>query len=177
MKTSDDGINLIKQYEGCRLDAYKDVVGVVTIGYGHTEPGLAMGTKWTQQQCEDGLRKDLARFESSVTANCKVALTQNQFDALVCFSYNVGAPALASSTLMKLLNAGDYTGAAEQFLRWNKAGKLEVPGLTKRRQGERALFLKGVQSTPAAKASLLPDGPSEADINKSLADSEKKVLK
>jgi lysozyme len=172
MVTSDAGIQLLKGFEGCVLQAYKDVVGIITIGYGHTEPGLQMGTVWTQQQAEDQLRKDLSKFEKNIAAVCKVALTQNQFDALVCFSYNVGTGSLNGSTLLKKLNAGNAAGAAEEFLRWNKVGGKEVAGLTKRRQAERALFLKGVESKE-----LLSDGPSEADINQSLADVESKVLK
>ena len=140
MQTSQNGINLIKSSEGCKLQAYKDVVGIVTIGYGHTEPGLQMGTTWTQDQADQALAKDLVKFEKAVSAACKVQLTQDQFDALVCFSYNVGAGAMTGSTLVKKINAGDFTAAALEFLKWNKAGGEVLAGLTRRRYAESQLF-------------------------------------
>lgn len=134
------GLDLIKSFEGCKLDAYKDAVGVVTIGYGHTKTAQ-MGQRITQAQADDLLRSDIATFESAVTAAVAVLINQNQFDALVCFAFNVGAGALRGSTLLKKLNAGDYQGAANEFLKWDKADGKVLAGLTRRRKSERLLFL------------------------------------
>lgn len=140
MTIGQKGIDLIKSFEGCKLDAYKDAVGVVTIGYGHTKTAQ-MGQRITQAQADELLRSDIATFESAVTAAVTVPINQNQFDALVCFAFNVGAGALRDSTLLKKLNAGDYQGAANEFLKWDKAGGKVLAGLTRRRKSERLLFL------------------------------------
>jgi GH24 family phage-related lysozyme (muramidase) len=140
-KTSQDGVNLIKSFEGLELTAYRDPVGVLTIGYGTTK-GVSPGMRITQSQAEAFLKQDLAQFERAVNEDVKVKLTGDQFDALVSFTYNVGEGALASSTLLRLLNQGDYQGAADQFARWNKGdGGVELAGLTRRRKAEKALFL------------------------------------
>ena len=139
MHTSQKGLDLIKSFEGLRLSAYKDVVGVVTIGYGTTS-GVKMGDTITKERAEELLREDVARFESQVLRLVKVPLTQGQHDALVSFVYNLGAGNLSNSTLLRLLNAGDYAGAAAQFDRWNKAGGKVLAGLVRRRAAERALF-------------------------------------
>jgi GH24 family phage-related lysozyme (muramidase) len=140
-KTSQDGVSLIKSFEGLQLTAYRDPVGVLTIGYGTTK-GVSPGMKITQSQAEAFLKQDLSQFEQAVKDNVKVSLNSDQFDALVSFTYNVGEGALASSTLLRLLNQGDYQGAADQFSRWNKGdGGVELAGLTRRRKAERALFL------------------------------------
>ncbi|OQS42352.1 lysozyme [Chromobacterium haemolyticum] len=141
MKTSANGIKLIQGFEGLSLKAYQDSVGVWTIGYGHTGPEVTLGLVITQAQADALLARDLSRFESGVTRLVQVPLNQNQFDALVCFSFNLGLGALQGSTLLRLLNAGDYAGAAGQFPRWNKAGGKELTGLTRRRVAEQALFL------------------------------------
>jgi GH24 family phage-related lysozyme (muramidase) len=172
-KISKNGLELIKGFEGLYLTAYLDIVGVPTIGFGCTEgvtkEDVANKRTITEQEAIDMMMKELDRFEKGVTKYVTIPINQNQFDALVSFSYNVGLGALQKSTLLKILNAGDISGAAEQFLRWNKAGGVEVKGLTRRRQAERSLFLKS--ETPPA--GLLPDGPSEEEINKKLADIEK----
>jgi GH24 family phage-related lysozyme (muramidase) len=139
-KTSQDGVDLIKSFEGLRLTAYRDPVGVLTIGYG-TTTGVSSGMKITQAQAEAYLKKDLAKFEQAVQDNVKVSLNSDQFSALVSFTYNVGEGALASSTLLRVLNQGDYQGAADQLLRWNKGDNGELAGLTRRRKAERAMFL------------------------------------
>lgn len=141
MKTSKRGLDLIKEYEGFRADAYLCPAGVWTIGYGTTK-GVKKGDKVTKEQAERMLADDVAAFEQSVISAVKVPLNQNQFDALVSLTYNLGAGNLRSSTLLRMLNTGDYTGAAEQFLRWNKAGGKVLAGLTRRRESERALFLE-----------------------------------
>ena len=139
MQISSAGLDLIKQFEGLYLKAYRCPAGVPTIGYGHTA-GVAMGQTITQQQADDYLRRDVRQFERAVARQVRVPLAQGQFDALVSFTFNLGEGALAQSTLLRLLNSGDYAGAAAQFERWNKAGGRVLPGLVRRRAAERALF-------------------------------------
>lgn len=141
MRTSQRGLSLIKSFEGLRLLAYRDAVGVWTIGYGATR-GVKAGMSITQEQAERMLLNDVQRFEPEVERLVKVPLTGNQWDALVSFTYNLGAANLEQSTLLRLLNHGDYAGTAEQFPRWNKAGGKVLPGLVRRREAERALFLE-----------------------------------
>lgn len=139
MHTSQKGLDLIKSFEGLRLSAYRCPADIPTIGYG-TTAGVKMGDTITKERAEDLLRADVKRFENQVLRLVKVPLTQGQLDALVSFTYNLGAANLGNSTLLRLLNAGDYKGAAAQFDRWTKAGGKELPGLVKRRAAERALF-------------------------------------
>ena len=141
MKTSDVGIELIKKYEGCVLKAYKCPSGVWTIGYGHTN-GVKSGMQITKTQALDYLKQDLSTFENVVTNYVKVPLNQNQFDALVSFSFNCGTGALKTSTLLQKLNSSDYNGAANEFLKWNKSNGKVLNGLVRRRQEEKELFLK-----------------------------------
>jgi GH24 family phage-related lysozyme (muramidase) len=141
MKTSSAGINLIKKYEGCRLTAYKCPANVYTIGYGHTK-GVKQGMKITKAQAEAYLKQDLVTYENAVNKYVKVPINQNQFDALVSFSFNCGTGALKTSTLLRELNKKDYSGAAKQFLKWNKSNGKVLNGLTKRRKEERELFMK-----------------------------------
>lgn len=143
MRTSTKGFDLIKASEGLRLTAYPDPATGAdpwTIGYGTTR-GVKPGMKITVDQADQYLKSDVARFEADVARLVTVPLTQNQWDALISFVYNLGAANLASSTLLKLLNVGDYDRAADQFPRWNKAAGKELPGLTARRLAERKLFL------------------------------------
>lgn len=137
-----DGVNLIKSFEGLYLKAYRDVVNVLTIGYGHTGADVAEGQEITEAEAVAILRADLARFEAGVRQLVTVPLTQGQFDALVSFSFNCGLGNLRSSTMLKLVNASDFAGAAGQFERWNKAGGKVFPGLTRRRAAECAMFMK-----------------------------------
>lgn len=138
---NDAGVALVREFEGCRLDAYRCPAGIPTIGYGATGPDIRMGMKWTQEEADERLAEDLARFAEGVERLVLVDLTDNQFAALVSFAYNVGLGALAGSTLLRKLNAGDYEGAADQFPRWNKGGGRVLPGLVRRRAAERDLFL------------------------------------
>lgn len=142
MKASQAGIDAIKDYEGVRLKAYDDGVGVWTIGVGHTA-GVKRGDVIDMERVDEFLRADLADAERAVNARVVAPLTQDQFDALVSFVFNVGAGAFIASTLLKKLNARDYDGAADEFLRWNKAGGRVLAGLTKRRISERMMFLTG----------------------------------
>lgn len=139
MRTSKAGIDLIKRFEGLRLHAYICAAGVLTIGYGHTK-GVLRGQQITEQQAEDLLREDLRHFEEAVERLVLVHLEQHEFDALVSFAFNVGEGALAKSTLLRKLNAGDKQDAAHEFGQWVKAGKVTLSGLVRRRKAERALF-------------------------------------
>ena len=148
MKTSQSGISLIKGFEGKRLNAYYDGVGVWTIGFGTIKyPNgvrVKKGDTCTEAQAESYLKNDLVKFENAINRLVKVPLNQNQFDAISSFTYNLGETNLSSSTLLKKLNAKDYAGTADQFPRWNKAGGKVMNGLTRRREAERNLFLKKV---------------------------------
>jgi len=141
MKTSKKGIELIKKYEGLKLKAYKCPAGVWTIGYGHTK-NVKQGDVITEVQAEILLIYDLNDFENCIKKNVRIPLTQNQFDALVSFCFNVGCGNFLKSTLLKKLNEGKIAEAAKEFMKWNKAGGKELAGLTKRRQEEMELFLK-----------------------------------
>lgn len=142
--TSKNGLELIKKYEGLRLDAYKDPAGILTIGYGHTKtvkPGMTIN----KEMAELLLKMDVMDAENAVRELVDVELNQNQFDALVSFTFNIGRRNLERSTLLKLLNAGKILEAGEEFMKWTKArqpgGLKELPGLVKRRAEEKALFL------------------------------------
>ena len=131
---------LISQFEGCKLTSYQDSVGVWTVGYGHTT-GVKSGQHITQQQADNFLDEDIEKTRSKVISMLKIALNENQESALISLAFNIGTTALAKSTLLKKLNANDITGAADEFLRWNKAGGQVLKGLTRRREAERKLFL------------------------------------
>lgn len=144
MKTSQSGIDLIKRFEGLELEAYQDIAGVWTIGYGHIETAKP-GMRITEREAEALLQRDLKPREQAVGRIVSVPLNQNEFDALVSFVYNVGVEAFRRSTARRRLNNNDRIGAADALTWWNKAtvgGVLrEVTGLTRRRAAERALFL------------------------------------
>ena len=137
---NEEGLRLVKTYEGLYLNSYQDAVGVWTIGYGCTE-GIGPGMTITKQQAEDMLRTELSKFEAAVARYVDVEINDDQYSALVAFSYNVGAYALKKSTLLRKLNGGDYAGASNEFPRWDKAGGRSLLGLSRRRRSERALFL------------------------------------
>lgn len=139
MKMSERGLELIKHFEGLKLEAYKCPAGVWTIGYGTTK-GVTAGMKITKEKAEEFLKLDVEKFEKSVLKLVKVDLNQSQFDALVSFTYNLGEGNLSKSTLLKMLNNKDYYGASQEFVRWNKASGKVLAGLTRRRESERNLF-------------------------------------
>lgn len=139
MRTSTRGLNLIKEFEGCELKAYRCPAGVWTVGFGSTKD-VTKGLKITKAEAEQRLKDDVKQFEESINALVKVSLNQNQFDALVSFTYNVGIGALKTSTLLKKLNEGDYKSAAKEMLRWTKAGGFVLNGLIRRRNAEKNLF-------------------------------------
>jgi len=139
MKVSNAGVDLIKRFEGVKLKAYRDSVGIPTIGYGHTH-AVKDGDVITGQQADEFLREDLAVAELAVNTNVRVPISQGQFDAMVSFVFNLGAGNFVKSTLLKKLNAGDYDGASAEFGRWVQAGGKTLPGLVKRRAAEREMF-------------------------------------
>jgi lysozyme len=146
MNIGNKGLRLIKEFEGCKLTAYKCPAGVWTIGIGSTRYSDGSAVKQGQTLANEEaalllLSKTLTSYEHAVNA-IKVDLTQNEFDALVSLTYNIGAGNLASSTLVKMLKAGDSKAEiAKQFLRWDKAGGKPLTGLTRRRNAEAELFL------------------------------------
>jgi len=144
-KTSEVGKNLIKEFEGFRATAYICPAGVVTVGYGTTRiqgKAVQLGTTITTDEADMLLEEDLKSFEDAVNQNVREEISQNQFDALVAFVYNVGAGNFKKSTLLKKINAGEFNQAADEFLKWNKAGGKVLKGLTRRRTAERELFLR-----------------------------------
>ena len=145
MKTSTAGINLIKKFEGCRLNAYKPVPTEKywTIGYGHYGPDVTPGMVITQAQAEIMLGIDLQKYEQAVERYTPFPLSQTQFDALVSFAYNCGA-----GNLQQLVKKRNALQVADAMLRYNKAGGKELAGLTRRRAEERALFMKGIIGNP-----------------------------
>lgn len=137
--TSDEGRALITRFEGEKLNAYLCPAKIWTIGVGHTGPDVKPGMLITREKSQALLSLDLARFEAAVNRLCPVT-TQDQFDALVSFAFNVGSGSLQGSTLRRKHNEGDYAGAANEFARWNKAGGKVLPGLTARRAAEAKLY-------------------------------------
>lgn len=139
MKTSPAGRALIRKFEGCVLRAYLCPAGVWTIGVGHTR-GVKQGDQCSQQQADLWLTQDLQDAEAAVSSVVRKPLTQSQFDALVSFTFNLGAKALSESTLLILLNTGRYDQAADQFSRWVNAGGKRLQGLVDRRAAEADMF-------------------------------------
>jgi lysozyme len=148
MKISQQGLDLIKKFEGLRLKAYRCPAGVWTIGYGSTV-GVVGGQEITEEEAEALLKDDVFQTELYVDSIIKMPLSQEQFDALVSFIFNIGIGAFRYSTMLKKLNKGDDLGAANEFLKWNKATvngvKKPLAGLTKRRIMEKELFLRGTK--------------------------------
>jgi lysozyme len=158
-------VALITKYEGCRLTAYKDPSGVWTIGFGHTGPDVHEGDTITEERATELLRADLAQFEAVVEAETRdIPTTDDQFGAMVSLAYNIGAEAFRDSSVLRLHRAGDTKGAADAFLLWNKIRSngtfVVVPGLTRRRMEERALYLSEddmeVVSDPVPPAAAKP---------------------
>lgn len=142
-KTGVKGLALIKSFEGKRLVSYDDGVGVWTVGYGTTRINgvkVQKGLTITDAQAELYLKSDLETFENVVNKVVTIEVNQNQFDALVSLTYNIGATAFTNSTLLRKLNSGDFKGASEQFLVWNKGGGKVMTGLVRRREAEKELF-------------------------------------
>lgn len=150
MEISDAGIALIKSFEGFRSRPYKDAVGINTIAYGATYYPDGRRVRMTDPPLSEAegdmlLRYQVRAYADGIERYAQVPLTQSQFDALTSWAYNVGLEAARTSTLMRLLNSGDYEGAADQLPRWNRAGGRVLAGLTRRRLAEREMFLEHVE--------------------------------
>ena len=139
METSQEGLSLIKKFEGCELESYKCAAGVWTIGYGSTS-GVKEGMKISPERADMLLLEYVEVFEESINKLVEVPLEQNQFDALVSWTFNLGSTNLKNSTLLKVLNDKDYEGVPAQIKRWNKAGGEVLQGLVRRREAEALLF-------------------------------------
>ena len=172
MKMSKDGIELLIQFEALKTKAYRDSVGVWTIGVGHTAmagpPVPKAGMVITVEEAKAILARDLGQYEAAVNAACGPALNQNQFDAMVSLCFNIGAGNFRKSSVVRKWNEGDVKGAADAFLAWNKAGGKVLKGLVNRRAQERAYFLMPVKAAgkPAEpvsepEASQIPDKPTK----------------
>ena len=140
MKTSEEGVDFIKQWETLRLNAYDDGYGYLTIGYGHTGPDVHRDLTIDEEVAEQLLEDDLHDAEVAVEDYVDVELQQHEFDALVSFVFNVGSGNFSNSSMLKLLNNGDRYAAALQFARWNKSGGKVSNGLIRRRKAEQRLF-------------------------------------
>mgnify|MGYP006270490821 CR=1 FL=1 len=178
-KVNEAGIDLIKSFEGLSLKPYLDAVGIPTIGYGIIEyPNGTAVTMYdnpiTEDQALDYLQFEVNKKTTAIERMLNVEVNDNEFAALTAFAYNVGTRALLNSTLLKLLNSNsDRSAVADQFMRWNKAGGKELPGLTRRRQAEKNLFLTPIESDQDA----LDPIPSEEELNKKLQEVEDDILK
>ncbi|MBX4336602.1 lysozyme [Bartonella raoultii] len=151
-KISQEGLALIKQWEGLRLSAYEDSIGVWTIGYGHTSaagaPCVYQGMQITEEEAEKILCKDLKQFESFVAQTVNVPLSDEQFAALVSFCYNIGTEAFHRSTLLKKLNKGNYEAVPIELQKWTRAGGKQIQGLVNRRVAEAGLWARGAYVSP-----------------------------
>lgn len=139
MKTSAEGVALIKKFEGCELESYICPAGVWTIGYGTTK-NVVEGMRITENQAEELLKKDLETFEEEIERLVEVPLSQCQFDSLVAWTYNLGATNLKNSTLLKVLNRAEHDEVPIQIKRWNKANGEVLKGLVRRREAEALLY-------------------------------------
>ena len=169
LSLSSQGLKALTLEEGEVLESYQDVGGVWSVGVGHTGSKYAQpGVKITKAKSRELLKGDVKEAEEAVRKYVKVDITQPMFDALVSLVFNIGVGAFKNSTLLKKLNAGDYLGAADQFLVWRKVGKKVVNGLVARRARERAMFLSGleVHSTDdlELESNIIPDVPQKASV-------------
>ena len=152
MRMTDEGLRLIMEFEGFRANAYRDPVGIWTIGYGHTsaagEPRVNEGMHITVAQGREILRQDVNRFAIGVRQLVTTDLTDAQFSALVSFAYNVGLGGLARSSVLKAVNARDFAAVPRRLALWVKAGGRRLPGLVRRRAAEAAMFMSGAAAEP-----------------------------
>ncbi len=166
MEVNQRAIDLIKKWEGFRATAYRDPVGILTIGYGTTaaagvgidpKPGMTI----TEAEAEIYLMRAVEKFADQIRPMIKVPVNENEFGALVSLAYNIGPGAFEKSTLLRKLNAGDRQGAADQFSVWRMAGGKVLKGLENRRAEERGLFLMPVAARPQAPAPDTPAAPAK----------------
>lgn len=167
MKMSPKGLALLKQFEGVKLTAYRDVAGVWTIGYGHTAAagGIApkAGVTITQAQADAMLVNDLGQYERAVFRALTKTPNQNQFDAMVSLCYNIGTGGFSKSSVVRHFNAGENAKAANAFLAWNKAGGKVVRGLTVRRSAEMDLFMAEIKPLAAVEPVPAPTTPRKPE--------------
>lgn len=163
MIISNTGLQLIRDFEGCELVAYRCPKGVLTIGVGHTGSDVYSGMKISESRALELLDVDVDKFEKVVNDNVKVTMTQGQFDSLVSLAFNIGGNAFKESTLLQKLNKKDYTGASDQFAVWNKISKIVdgkkvytvLDGLVRRRKAEKELFVYDMYNGSKASAPIL----------------------
>jgi lysozyme len=139
MKISQEGLSLIKKFEGFESEAYKCPANVWTIGYGHTK-GVKEGDEWSESHASHMLEVELGEYEGYINKHVTAPLNQNQFDSLVCWVYNLGPTNLKNSTLLEVLNEGKYELVPSEIKRWNKANGEVLAGLERRREAEALLF-------------------------------------
>ena len=139
-------ISFVTSHEGTVNKPYDDVAGIKTVCVGHTGKDIVPGKTYTKEECDNLLKKDLSDHSVKMLQCIKVPVNQNQYDALLSFTFNVGPANFCKSTLLKKLNKEDYTGACDELLKWNMSGGKVYAGLTKRRQDERTLCLKPVSN-------------------------------
>lgn len=170
MRTTPEGLGLIKSFEGLALRAYRCPAGVLTIGYGHTGPQAQIGRAITREEADRILWADVERIEAGLTLLLRVRVSDDEWSALVSLAFNIGAAAFKSSSVLRKLNAGDRTGAASAFDLWVKArdpkskAKIVLPGLVKRRALEKALFLRGAQASASIPATPTPAGTMPQEV-------------
>lgn len=161
MKTSQGGLDLIKEFEGFRADAYRCPAGVLTVGFGRTSAAgspVRAGMRVTKAEAEAMLREDLGQYERAVSKALTRQPTQPQFDAMVSLCYNIGAGGFAKSSVVRRFNAGQIENAADAFRMWNKSNGKVLNGLVRRREAERELFL----STGSVGAKIAHTAPDRA---------------
>ncbi len=162
MKITHEGLALIKQFEGFRSAAYRDAVGVWTIGFGHTsmagKPEVTASLKISREEASEILRKDVEMFSKGVTAEIRVPVSDAQFSALVSFAYNVGLGNFRNSSVLAAINRRDFEIVPRRLALWNKAGGQVLPGLVKRRAAEAALFMAGSKANDANLPVDVPKG-------------------
>jgi len=139
MHISEEGLSLIKKFEGCELKAYRCAANVLTIGYGTTK-GVTEDMEITKEEAESLLKEEMHEYEGYINDMIKVPLEQNQFDSMVSWVFNLGSTNLSSSTLLKKINNSEYDEVPSQIKRWNKAGGKVLDGLIRRREAEALLF-------------------------------------
>jgi len=139
MKISEDGLELIKKFEGCETSAYQDSVGVWTIGFGHTK-GVEEGQTCSIEDAESMLADEMDEYEGYINNMVKVELQQHEFDSLVAWVYNLGPTNLSESTMLKVLNGGQFDRVPDEMNRWTRAGGEILEGLVRRRQAESLMF-------------------------------------
>ena len=171
MKMSQSGKDMLVEFEGVRLKAYKCPAGVWTIGIGATNPPVKATDKITKEEAFERLDRDLVQYEDGVRKLVKVSLTQGQFDALVDFAYNAGVGALAKSTLLKKVNAGKFDEVPAEFMKWTKGGGKELPGLVRRRRAEVKLW-RGMDTEKPVCTDEARTDPDQPKASKSIVQSK-----